>query len=558
VWNDTVPGNTTEWYQPPWEPGNVLSYPGNFQQLQAIEPDLDQLSNNNIFTTDQTVFRERTTWSKDSTKSLSTSFDQNYSFNDTLSVSASTNEIFASASVKGTLSLSGSFGFSNLHTSVTTLGNSTGIGVQKPGTFASPPDYQYHVTPFIFGQQRPAGVVNDIPLSTDVTTFGVLQTAFVVDPLSGDAGGWWRQAYTLAPDVALNHPTRWSVGLASGSNNPNNGTCLSISAGSSDIDCASLSPSDANDPWLSDFHTMRGLFITGAEAGGKGPQLDTATAGDQLLLQARVYNYSLVPKPAGTTVHTRFYGSRWNNNDDTPIGPSFLIGESVTGPIPAFNTDTANLNWQLVAIPKPFDTTDFADQYLVFWVIVWMEDGNGNLVGEIPGHGLTAVPGPLTQFADVAPFEETYDNNVGFYKSAFYVFPKPSGSLAAKKKPASDKPGSKQPEPAFRMTAPTVSVHKVGRGERIVVDLSLVTGDQPIDGGTTVRFYDGDPAKGGKAFDLERIPYLRARDAYRVSVPFASDTCGPHPLFVAAARGTAFETIERTQPVIVQCTGRGR
>jgi hypothetical protein len=556
VWNDTVPGNTTEWYQPPWEPGNVLSYPGNFQQLQAIEPDLDQLSNNNVFTTDQSSFLEKTTWSKDSTKSLSTSFDQNYSFNDTLSVSASTNFIFASASIKGTLSLSGSFGFSNLHTSVTSLGSSTGIGVQKPGTFASPPDYQYHVTPFIFGQQRPSGVVNDIPLSTDVTTFGVLQTAFVVDPLSGDAGGWWKQAYTAAPDVALNHPTRWSVKLASGSSNPNNGTCLGISAGSSDIDCASISPSDANDPWLSDFHTMRGLFITGAEANGKGPQLDTATAGDQLLLQARVYNYSLAPMPPGTTVHTRFYGNRWDNNNDTAIGPSFLIGESVTGPIPPFNTDTANPNWQRVAIPKPFDTTNFGDQYLVFWVVVWMEDGNGDLVAELPGHGLTAVPGALTQFADVAPFEETYDNNVGFYKSAFYVFPKSNGSVVAKKKP--QKPGSGKPRPALEMTSPAVSVHKTARGERIVVDLSLVTGDQPIDGGTTVHFYDGDPRKGGKAFDLERIPYMRARDQYRVAVPFVSDQCGPHHLFVAAARGTAFETIERAPPLIVHCTGGGR
>jgi hypothetical protein len=552
VSNDTVPGNTTEWYQPPWEPGNALSYPGNFQQLLVIQPDLDQLSQNNTFTTDQSTFLERTTWSKDSSKSLSTSFDQNYSFNNTLSVSTNTNGIGVSGGVKFKLDLSGSFSFSDLHTSVTTLGNSTGIGVQKPGTFANPPDYQYSVTPFIFGQQRPTSVVNDIPLSTDVTTFGVLQTAFVVDPLSGGAGGWWKQAYTVAPDVALNHPTRWSVRLTNRPN-PGDGTCLTINAGSSDTDCVSLSPADANDPWLSDFHSMRGLFISDAQAGGKGPQLETATAGDQLLLQARVYNYSLKPMPAGTTVHTRFYGTRWNNNDNTAIGSSFLIGESVTGPIPAFNTDTTNLNWQLVAIPKPFDTTNFADQYLAFWVVVWMEDVAGNLVGELPGHGLTAVPGELKSFADVAPFEQTYDNNVGFYKSAFYVFPKPSELPVAKKKPGSAKPG-----PAFEMASPTVSAHKIERGERIVVDSSLVTGDQPIDGGTTVRFYDGDPRKGGKAFDLERIPYLRASDRYRVNVPFTPNECGPHHLFVAASRGTAYETIVRAPPVIVQCTGAGR
>src|SRR5215471_3753233 len=326
VSTDTVPGNTTEWYQPPWEPGNLLSYPGNPQQLLAI--DSHQLSDNLTWATDQSTFLAKTTWSTGTTHSQSASFDQNYSYKDTLSVSASANLEIVSASFMGTLSLSGSFGFSDLHTSLTTLGKSAVIGVQKQGTFASPPDYQYFVTPLIFGQQRPGGVVNDIPLSTDVQTFGVLQTAFVVDPVRGDAGGWWKEAYTQAPDVALNHPTRWSVRLSTASN-PNDGTCLAISAVSSDLNCASLSPSDPEDPWLSDFHTMRGLFITGAEAGGQGPQLDTATAGDRLLLQARVYNYSLAAMPPGTTVHTRFYGIPWNNNNNTANGPSFLIGETV-------------------------------------------------------------------------------------------------------------------------------------------------------------------------------------------------------------------------------------
>jgi hypothetical protein len=561
VSTDTAPGNTTEWYQPPWEPGNLLSYPGNFQQLQVIEPDLDQLSENLTWRTDQTTFLEKTTWNTGTTDSQSTSFDQNYSFNDTLSVSAYSNEIFTSASIKGTISVSGSFGFSNLHTAVTTLGKSTGIGVQKPGTFANPPDYEYAVTPFIFGQQRPGGVVNNIPLATVVKTFGVLQTAFVVDPLRADVGGWWKQAYTLAPDVALNHPTRWRVTLSS--SNPNDGTCLPISAGALNVNCVSRSPSSPSDPWLSDFHAMRGLFISDAEAGGKGPQLDTATAGDRLLLEARVYNYSLAAMPAGTTVHTRFYGSVWDNNDNRAIGDSFLIGESVTGPIPPFNTDSLNLNWQRVAIPTPFDTTNFGDQYLVFWVVVWMQDANGNLVSEIPGHGLTAVPGTLRQFSDAAAFEQTYDNNVGFYKSAFYVFPKPTASRVDKKKTADTKPATaqrapKKPPRAFEMSGLTVSNQKIDRNERIVVRASVMPGDQPIDGGVTVRFYDGDPAKGGKAFDLERIPYLRAHDKYDVSVSFASDQCGPHHLFVAAARGTAFETIGRVPPVNVHCTGKER
>ena len=542
VSNETVPGNTTEWYQPPWEPGNVLSYPGNFAQLQAIAPDIDQVSTDFTWVTDQSVFLEKTTWNTNSNDSQSTSFDQNYSFNDTLSTSGTTDEVIVQASFKASLSLSGSVGFSNLHTSVTTLGKSTGIAVQKPGSFASPTDYQYFVTPYIFGQKRPGGVVNDIPLSTDVQTFGILQTAFVVDPIRADAGGWWRQAYSVAPDVALNHPTRWNVRLSDQAN-PNDGTCLLINASSSDIDCATPSPADPTNPWLSEFHSMRGFFITGAEAGGMGPQLETATAGDQLLLQARVYNYSLAPMPAGTTVHTRFYGVPWNNNNNTAKGPSFLIGEAITGTIPPFNTDSANLNWQLVSIPQPFDTTPYPDQYLTFWVVVWMEDSSGRLVGELPGHGLQTIPGPLTNFGDVAAFEQTFSNNVGFYKSAFYVFPAQSPPT----------PVVTPSGPAFKMAVPTLSTQHIRRGQAVKVYTFVAVGGTAIDGGTTLLFYDGDPAAGGKVFDAERIVYMRARDYYAATVFFRSNTCGAHRLFAVAAKGTAFATTRQSLPLTVDC-----
>src|SRR5206468_3915449 len=85
--------------------------------------------------------------------------------------------------------------------------------------------HRYYVTPYIFGQTRPGGVVSDIKLTGDVQTFGMLRTVFVVGPTRNDAGGWWRQVYNQAPDVALNHPTRWNVSLSDQSN-PNNGTCL--------------------------------------------------------------------------------------------------------------------------------------------------------------------------------------------------------------------------------------------------------------------------------------------------------------------------------------------
>ena len=288
---------------------------------------------------------------------------------------------------------------------------------------------------------------------------------------------------------------------------------------------------------------MRGFFITGAEAGGMGPQLETATAGDQLLLQARVYNFSLVPMPAGTTVHTRFYGVPWNNNNNTAKGPSFLIGEAITGPIPPFNTDSANLNWQLVSIPRPFDTTSYADQYLTFWVVVWMEDSSERLVAELPGHGLRTIPGPLTNFGDVAAFEQQFSNNVGFYESAFYVFPPRSPPT----------PVVIPSGPAFKMAVPTLSTQYIRRGEAVQVYTLVAVGNTAIDGGTTLYFYDGDPAAGGKAFDAERIVYMRARDYYAATVFFRSNTCGAHQLFAVAAKGTAFETTRASLPLTVDC-----
>jgi len=51
----------------------------------------------------------------------------------------------------------------------------------------------------------------EIPLNTAVKSKGALWTAFVADPTDeGDgAGAWWPPAYTK-PDVALNHPLRWT------------------------------------------------------------------------------------------------------------------------------------------------------------------------------------------------------------------------------------------------------------------------------------------------------------------------------------------------------------
>ena len=55
-----------------------------------------------------------------------------------------------------------------------------------------------------------------------------------------------------------------------------------------------------------------------------------------MLLQARVYNFSLADMAPTTTIHVRFYGQEYENAQ--LIGDSFLIGETSIGAIPGFNS----------------------------------------------------------------------------------------------------------------------------------------------------------------------------------------------------------------------------
>jgi predicted metal-dependent enzyme (double-stranded beta helix superfamily) len=141
--------------------------------------------------------------------------------------------------------------------------------------------------------------------------------------------------------------------------------------------------------------------------------------------------------------------------------------------------------------------------------------------------------------------EEAYSNNVGFYRSAFYVFPSATA-------PVPVAPPSRGHR-ALNMGDLMLSAHHVKRGERIDVATNLHVGASPIPGGTTVIFYDGDPAAKGKAFDVERVAHLRAGDTHRVAVPFRSDRCGMHRLFAIEGKGTAFEVIRKSGPVMVEC-----
>lgn len=574
-------GSTLSWYQPPWEPGNIFSYPANLAQLQSVYPGsgtcpgidgpinqtntaLCTLAEGNGFATDNTGLQEDTTWTVTSTSGTTTNFNQNYTFENDFSVTASAGEKGAAgASITGEFDLSGSFGFSHLTNDSTTLGTSTGLIVNVPGTFLTPvTNYEYQATPYILGTVVAGGVVDNQQLSTGVNTFGLVRAVFTADPVN--AGHWWSQAYEQAPDVALNHPTRWIITRPSvpSGNFPSN--CLATSTGGgSSANCAELNERAPDNPWLSAYHQMRGFFISSANSPGQGPQLESAKVNDVLTLQARVYNYSLKAMDPDTEVHVRFYFTPWNGT--VAAGPSVLINEVVSNPIPPFNdTEGAPPNWVLV--PTTFDTSKFAETKtgnvsVVFWVVVWTQDKSGNILKEMPGHGLTAIPpagatDPVTQettttFADVAAFEECqppdqdgktncHSNNLGLYPQIFYIA---SESLGAA-------PGS--PKATLNLGKLQISANRVTPRDNVVLTTTVLATDNAALG-VSVNFYDGDPAEGGRLIAVQRIPHIAEDDPYQVQALFRSNTCGVHQLFAVVNRGRLNEVIRRAHPVRVAC-----
>jgi hypothetical protein len=181
-------------------------------------------------------------------------------------------------------------------------------------------DYVYAAQTYILGQNSPPSTQQTLPLFSSVVVTGPLRLGFWANPFDAVAGGdWWGTAYTL-PDVALNHPQRWT--WTNGSSDPN---IMTFNA-----------PVTSTSPFDQEFYMLRGLLVTPAGS-PNGTQATTAAVDDTVLLQARVYNYShldmddpsLAQKAA--SVKVRFYGQLFRSDaGEYPVGGSFLIGEPPT------------------------------------------------------------------------------------------------------------------------------------------------------------------------------------------------------------------------------------
>ena len=102
-------------------------------------------------------------------------------------------------------------------------------------------------------------------------TSGPLRLAYWANPYDSVVGGdWWDTAYSL-PDVALNHPQRWTW-----TTNPVQPNIMTFNHV-----VTSTSPFDQ------EFYLMRGLYVT-SQGAPDGPQIVTAPVTQTVLLQARV------------------------------------------------------------------------------------------------------------------------------------------------------------------------------------------------------------------------------------------------------------------------------
>lgn len=540
-------GKTQWWYQPVHQPGNVLSYPLDKAQLQrgfadTIVPLTPDPPTCYGIGTPQSY---ETNWSSGST--TGTTVGSANSFSDDLSMSYTTRagvKNVASGSFTYSLDIAGSTSLNSLNENSSSLSASQGVTVSEP-SFNSLIDTccGYGWADYVFGlrnaknppAQQPQDIVTDPdgnPIPGPNATNGPMIVGFLADvqtqkrygPCSGTGSfSWWQQVYNK-PDVALNHPSRWDW--------DKNHMIVSFNA-----------PDQSGDvsPLEQPFYQMKGFFIT--KQGDTGPRgnMPSAVAGDQLNLTVRVYNYSLAntPDPVQVRIYGQLYCSSGSSSEPSCVdpsqsqpcaggtlcGPSFEIGQTQIPGIPGFKSESDGQgsylpDWTTATVP--FDTTKYSGDYMVFWVVVWMQDASGNLVQEMPGHGLTDIPGPdITSILDV-PIE-SHSNNVGLYGDYHQFYIAPQGSL----------PGSSQ-SPGSLESADLITFPQAALDQQVPVEITIHAGTGGPADHVNVAYYDGDPANGGSLLDFQQISHIAPGMLYTHRELFTPDSCGVHTIYATA------------------------
>jgi hypothetical protein len=561
-----IDGLKQDWYQPVHEPGNVFSYPWSLAQLEArYTEQVNPLTGTaTCMATGTSSSSYSTQWS--SGHNQDSSSGSTSTFSNELSMSTSSGAGIAgvdSANFNFSLDVAGSTSLNTLNESSTSMSTSKAISVNIPqfGYAAKCCDYAFGG--YVFGLQNTKNPASEVACTADQTPdkdgcvavndpdngkpidiagTGPMFVGFLADPISSVNANntdlhcsgsdiWWQTVYTK-PDVAVNHPGRWNWNKAQ--------------------QLATFVKADST-PIVEDnyFYLMKGFFIAN-KGNTSGPSLAEASPSDPLTLTTRVYNYSLkdtndptLADPA-KDIRVRFYGQLYCTSSsstetscksgsttcNTPglCGNSFQIGSDYIIPsIAGFKAEGTEPNWTTANvdfIPANFDATKNGNAYMVFWVVVWMEDASGNLAAEMPGHGLTSIPASnLTQITQ-EPFEP-YSNNVGMYgvHQRFYICPT-SGCV-----PQNTGLGGTQSSSALKSITISANPNMLLE-QRAKVSATLQAGG-PV-GPVNIAYYDGNPAKDGTLLDVQKLQHMDAGATYAHRTFFTPETCGAHTLYASA------------------------
>jgi hypothetical protein len=599
-----APGAAVEWYQPVHEPGQILSYPSSVGLMLARNSVAKELASLTTFATGVNSASESIDWTCAKTSSVAIGTTTRHSFESDSSITAGTNNI-----AEATNGAQLSFDFDYQHSDSYSTLNSYTVGMTQSSmvtlnlagnAFLNSFSYQYDVAAAVLAENKPASVLDDPDLNfcpldnpdcatddkvmVDCQPAGPLTVAYAADPTGQDRGSWWKSAatpYLTSIDVALNNPTRWNgSGVGPGQVVNQELQCRGQSGGVMDCYAHNQPPTaSASNVWSYPFYSMKGLFVTLGST--TGPLRSTVEVADEVFLQARVYNYSLIGTGSDTNVYARFYRQQLDVNNDNgtlsvmdyaegaggaplpavPIGPNglgdttpvlILAQDGSSHALPGFNNtvDPTNDNIGLATtsyIAADADACEYdsgvqkcCGAYYAYWVTVWAEDGDGNVLPELSGHGLDKSfdPDTIYGFITDVPLEyvpvsatesDTFTNNVGMFKMLVTTVPNPRPATC----PTTASLTGPRPGP-LSLDRVGVSRDATVLGEPVVVSAQVVNDGDPASGATVV-FSDGDPQDGGKTFDAEWLPTIRALDRHFVGVNYNPDSCGPHEIHVQLA-----------------------
>lgn len=552
ICREAIDGRTAEFYQPVHQPGEIFSYPPNRTQLlQRFSTNVEQIQtdpNPVGFFTNNNPETQYVNWEQGEGSKCTTDTTETISGKESLSVTFGAGDLktFGSGGFSQTFAFSfaQSQSINTQQTQRQSTTDSTGIQVHKNDEFLNPDNYKYLIKTYIMGEPLPDGTWQaqfTTADTADIENTGALIAAFTADMTTLTSGAWWQSGginpYRQYPDIALNHPTMWrDVPVKTASIEEQPTYCRLEGFASDKLTCTLISKPATTETelWSSTFYWMRGLFVqVGDEA--VGPAQSIAYFGDDLHISARVYNYSLKAMNPGDAVHVQFYRQQWNPTLNVPIGGSTLIDEVVTSAIPPF-TSAGEPNWKAVTID--FNTEDEGmgiGTYWIFWVLVTGVDSQGNLITEVPGHGLDSAsytPGDVFSSILDVPLEmvtinelnqdvdRSFTNNVGFFKHAFYI----ASPII---------PQGARPEPEINIENLRVIPDTVKVGESATVEADIRSqGAETF--GAAVLFHDDHPDVAKMAFDIEMLSHIDADGTDNVKVSYMPEFCGQHELYVSA------------------------